>query len=244
MIKVFDTEEQLAVAVAKEMSLQLENLPNPVFCLASGSTPANTYKKFTENIENFKHMDKLKFVGLDEWVGVARQVEGSCYQMLHQDLFQYLSLKEEQVVFFDAVSNNLKGECNRIDTFIQNNPITFSLMGVGMNGHIGLNEPGSTVKNHSSIVPLSDTTKLVAKKYFPKEQVLTEGITLGLQQIINSKKVAVVITGSHKKEVVKRILEERDAKLPVQYLLGYQHIDFYIDNDAFALVDKTLIEEY
>lgn len=236
MIKIFETEDILAQTLALEMSMQLKQLQHPVFCLASGSTPAKTYKKFIEIKENEKEISKLKFVGLDEWVGVPRSVDGSCFQMLHNDLFQYLPINQEQVVFFEADCNDLETEGKRIDDFVKNNPITFSLMGVGMNGHIGLNEPGEPKRNYCSVVPLSDTTKKVAKKYFAKEQILFEGITLGLQQIINSKKVTVVITGANKKEIVRQIFEDKNAKLPVQELLGYDHIDFYLDKEAYSLV--------
>lgn len=238
MIKIFNTDEELAKAVASEMNEQLEIVKHPVFCLAAGSTPAKIYKTFVNKNKFNDKIAKLKFVGLDEWVGIDSLTDGSCYQMLNQDLFQYLPLKKEQVVFFNTVQTDLTEECNRVDSFIEKNPITFSLMGVGMNGHIGLNEPGQSIKDYSSIVPLSDTTKKVAQKYFGESQVLTDGITLGLQQIINSKRVVVVITGLHKKEIVKKILENKEAQLPAQALLGYDHIDFYLDRDAVSLMNE------
>lgn len=244
MLKIFDTEEELARVLSLEMLSQLKSENNPIFCLASGSTPAKTYKKFVENAEVKQYIEKLKFVGLDEWVGIHRDVDGSCYQMLHKDLFQYLSLTDGQIEFFDAVNDDLEKECKRIDAYINENPITFSLMGVGMNGHIGLNEPGEKVKNFSSVVPLSETTKTVAQKYFENGQVLTDGITLGLQQIMNSKRVVVVITGAHKKEIVKKIFEERTTKLPVQELLGQENIDFYLDKEAFSLVKEESVKEF
>lgn len=243
MIKIFDTEEEIAKAVACEMSEQIDNIKDPVFCLAAGSTPAKTYKEFIERDGANKNIAKLKFVGLDEWVGIDRLIDGSCYQMLNRDLFQYLPLKKEQVVFFNTINTDLIKECNRIDSFIEKTPITFSLMGVGMNGHIGLNEPGQVVKDYSSIVPLSPTTKKVGQKYFGKSQVLTDGVTLGLKQIINSKRVIVVITGIHKREIVKKIFENQEEKLPVQMLLGYEHIDFYLDKNAVSLVNEELIKE-
>lgn len=238
MIRIFESEEELAEAIAFEMKEQLETKENPVFCLASGSTPGKSYQKFArENVGNEK-LEKLKFVSLDEWVGIKWTTNGSCYQMLERDLFQYLPLKKEQIIFFETWDGDLNKECKRIDTFIQENPITFSLMGVGMNGHIGLNEPGSQVKNHSSVVPLSDTTQKVARKYFTEPLVFEEGITIGLQQIIDSERVVVVITGSHKKEIVKEIIDNPDAALPAQKLLGYQHIDFFFDKEAAALLTQ------
>lgn len=239
MVKIFDTEEELAKVLSEEMAEQLKNEEHPVFCLAAGSTPAKTYRRFVEKEEIKEYLPKLRFVGLDEWVGVAREADGSCYQMLNQDLFQYLSLEDGQIQFFEAESGDLQKECERIDNYVKGHPITFSLMGVGMNGHIGLNEPGAEVRNYSSVVPLSETTKTVGQKYFEKGQVLTEGITLGLQQIMDSKRVVVVITGAHKKEMVKKLFEECTAdKMPVQELLGKDNIDFYLDKEAVSLAEN------
>lgn len=234
MIKIFETEE-LAEAVSLEMQIQLETKENPVFCLASGSTPAKCYQKFAEKCAEKRAIEKLKLVSLDEWVGVDSSMTGSCYQMLQRDLFQYLPLKEEQITFFQTLNCDLMKECERIDKFILENPITFSLMGVGMNGHIGLNEPGAPLKSFSSIVPLSDTTKRVAQKYFMKYLSLEKGITLSLQQIINSERVIVVITGAHKKEIAKEIMENAQADLPAQKLLGFDHIDFFLDKEAAGI---------
>lgn len=240
MLKVFDTEEQLAEKLAREMKEQLRAEENPVFCLASGSTPAQTYRRFAGDAETLQYIRKLKIVSLDEWVGVGREVDGSCYQMLYRDLFRYLPLEDDQICFFETLQENLEAECRRIDAYIQRHPITFSLMGVGMNGHIGLNEPGGAVKDHSSVVPLSETTKIIARKYFSQEQILEQGITLGLRQIMDSKRVVVVITGSHKQEIVKTIFQGgSDDRLPVQELLGRENIDFYLDKKAYLLAEDN-----
>lgn len=236
MLKIFKTEESLSKEVAKEMKSQVESLDNPVFCLASGSTPQKIYKVFSESSIDDKDLEKLKFVGLDEWVNVSKDIDGSCYQMLNKDLFKRINLKDEQIVFFETVDTDLAAECKRIDEFISNNPMTFTLMGVGMNGHIGLNEPGDLIKDCSSVVNLSDKTKEVAQKYFEKGQVLEQGITLGLQQILEAKRTIVVITGEHKKHIVKEIFVNKSANLPAQSLLGFEHIDFYIDESAAELL--------
>lgn len=235
VIKIFDSEEALALSIANEMKEQLKTKENPVFCLAAGSTASKCYKEFAKDYEEEK-IKRVSFVSLDEWIGISSDTKGSCYQMLHEDLFSRLPLSKEQIIFYDTVDTNLEEECERIDTYICNNPITFSLMGVGMNGHIGLNEPGTPILNHSSVVLLSDTTKSVSQKYFTKPTFVEQGITLGLQQIIDSERVIVVVTGAHKKEIVREIMENSVSKLPAQELLGFEHIDFYLDKEAAQLL--------
>lgn len=239
MIRIFDNEEEVANEIAREMKDRLFNDQHPVFCLASGSTPQKSYQKFSNDADIHSKIKRLHIVSLDEWVGIDKSSEGSCYQMLNQDLFSQISLDGSQIEFFNGTSPDIEQECLRMDRFIEQHPITFSLMGVGMNGHIGLNEPGSPILNRSSVVELSEITKTVAQKYFHKQTELKQGITLGLEQIANSKRVVVVITGERKADIVKEILTNPDAQLPAQRLLGYEHIDFYLDAAAAKYIDQS-----
>lgn len=238
MVRIFDTEEALAKEIAQEMHGFL-NEENPVFCLASGSTPEKSYKVFSEIVSNGFSISNLKIVSLDEWVGISKESEGSCFQMLAKDLFNPVGLQDEQICFFDGTAKALKQECSKIDQFIDQNPISFSLMGVGMNGHIGLNEPGCEMIGHSSVVNLSKKTKEIAQKYFDSPTVLEKGLTIGLQQVIGSKRVIVAITGAHKAEIVKEIFSNSERALPVHELMGFEHIDFYLDKAAAQLLDKS-----
>lgn len=237
MLRIFDTEEELAQEIARLMLEHLAQDETPVFCLASGSTPQISYRKFAEQVGQEPGMKRLRVVSLDEWVGIDRSSEGSCYQMLNQDLFSLIPIESDRIEFFDGTQLDLQAECARIDRYIERYPITFSLMGVGMNGHIGLNEPGYPVLNHSSVVELSATTREVAQKYFDRPTALTQGITLGLGQVAASGRVIVAITGARKAGIVREILRNPDAKLPAQQLLGHGHIDFFLDKEAAAALD-------
>lgn len=232
MIRIFDSEDEVAYEIAKEMKAQLKDNEHPVFCLASGSTPQKSYRQFAELIDDDHSIRKLKIVSLDEWVGIERSSEGSCYQMLNHDLFSLVSIEDSQIEFFDGMSPDLQQECARIDRFIDEHPVTFSLMGVGMNGHIGLNEPSCLLLAQSSVVDLSETTKEVAQKYFQTPTDLKKGITLGLSQVANSKRVIVAITGERKADIAREIFTNPTARLPTQELCGYQHIDFFLDAEA------------
>ncbi|QHT63552.1 glucosamine-6-phosphate deaminase [Paenibacillus lycopersici] len=237
MIRIFETEAELARAIADEMLRNLTHEADPVFCLASGSTPQKSYREFADAVDPAGPIKSLRIVSLDEWVGIGRGSEGSCFQMMNADLFSLLPLDESRIVFYDGTKADLKAECERIDRFIERHPITFSLMGVGMNGHIGLNEPGCPVLNNSSVVELAETTRVVGQKYFKAGAKLEQGITLGLGQISASKRVVVAITGEHKAAIVREIFGNPQAKLPAQELLGFEHIDFFLDGAAAKYLD-------
>ncbi|MDN4527152.1 6-phosphogluconolactonase [Fictibacillus fluitans] len=231
MLKIFEKEEEVAEAIANVMAASLKE-DYPLFCLASGSTPQKSYQRFALQAKHTDNVRKLRIVSLDEWVGIEKESEGSCYQMLQRDLFSPAGIEPDQILFYDGMSDDLQQECEKIDAYIKEHPITFSLMGVGMNGHIGLNEPGTPLLDHSSVVDLSNETKTTAQKYFEEPATLTKGITLGLNQVIASKKVIVAITGRHKADIVKEIFNRPEAGLPAQELLHHDHIDFYLDTEA------------
>ncbi|MBH0156628.1 6-phosphogluconolactonase [Fictibacillus sp. 5RED26] len=243
MIKIFEDEQAITNQIAKEMKRHLLNDGKPVFCLASGTTPEKSYRQFATEVKDNSRLKDLRIVSLDEWVGINRTSEGSCYQMLNKDLFSPLELRDSQIEFFNGTASNLQNECHRIDQFIESNPITFSLMGVGMNGHIGLNEPGCPVLDHSNVVDLSEETKIVAQKYFNQTTSLDKGITLGLGQILKSKRVIVVMTGERKAQIAKEIIMNPKAQLPAQVLLGHGHIDFYLDREAAKWLDKETLNK-
>ena len=231
VIRIFESEAELAREIASEMLRGLSD-ERPVYCLASGSTPRNSYRKFVEGIDRNDRIKELRIVSLDEWVGIKRSSEGSCYQMLNEDLFSHLPLDDNRIVFFDGTKADMEQEGLRIDRYIEEHPITFSLMGVGMNGHIGLNEPGFPALDRSSVVDLSATTREVAQKYFRKPTALDKGITLGLGQIVRSRRVIVAVTGARKADIVREIFTCPEANLPAQQLLGHAHIDFFLDAQA------------
>ncbi len=243
MIKIFEDEQAITNQIVKEMEQHLLNNEKPVFCLASGTTPEKSYCQFAGETKDNSRLKDLRIVSLDEWVGIGRTSEGSCYQMLNKDLFSPLELRNSQIEFFNGTASNLQNECHRIDKFIENNPITFSLMGVGMNGHIGLNEPGCSVLDHSCVVDLSEKTKIVAQKYFNQPTLLEKGITLGLGQILKSKRVLVVMTSVRKAEIAKEIIMNPGAQLPAQVLLGHDHIDFYLDREAAKWIDEASLKK-
>jgi len=237
MIRIFENEKKAAQVIASEMAEVLKDEEYPLFCLAAGGTPRTSYQEFIKICKKDDLISKAEFIGLDEWVGVPSETVGSCYQMLDEDLFKHLPIDKEQIHFFDTMVADLEGECQKADEFLKKHKISYSLMGVGMNGHIGLNEPDALIKDYCSIVELSEITKDVAPKYFKEKVVLEEGITLGIKQIIDSKRVVVAIFGKHKASIVKKIIEENTTEdIPAKTFLGHSHIDFFLDEDAAGLL--------
>lgn len=206
---VLETSEQGAQAVVSRIAAVLRAKPDALLCLAAGhsSLPVFTLllKAQKDHTLDFTH---ARFVGLDEWLDVPPSCEGACCNFLRRSLFTPLGLREEQLCLFNPLCTDAQAECARVERFIEaRGGIDFLLLGIGMNGHLALNEPGERFSARTHAVALSDTTRTVAPKYFPQGTPMPErGITLGLANLIQAKQICLTIFGAHKRGVVERLL--------------------------------------
>jgi galactosamine-6-phosphate isomerase len=218
---------------------------NPVVCTASGDTPTGVYKKII-NIINKEHLNISDwiFIGLDEWIGMNGNDEGSCRYYLDQQLFQPLQVVDEKICFFDGRAKNLEAECERVENFIsQHGGIDIAILGLGMNGHIGMNEPGTSKYARSHVSELDVTTQQVGQKYFKNQQTLSRGITLGTASLLEARHIILLVSGNHKAGIVQQIIEgEISEQLPASLLRLHPELKIYLDMDAAANIMRPLNE--
>jgi glucosamine-6-phosphate isomerase len=133
---------------------------------------------------------------------------GSCQHYMYEKFFDPAGIRPDQITFFNAKANDLNAECKKVDNaIIANGSIDLIVVGIGMNGHLGLNEPGSSFRNYCHVVDLEDSTKSVAQKYFSNSTVLKQGITLGLRHITEAKTTIVIAGGEKKSQIIQKIIE-------------------------------------
>ena len=238
-IFVSETYELMSKQAADEVARIMRLRKYPLICPASGDSPASLYKELVERAGN-KQLSTSDwfFVGLDEWVGLNANDEGSCLYHLNAQLFHPLRIAEEKICFFDGRANDLKAECNKTEDFIlQHGGIDVAILGVGMNGHVGMNEPGTSANTFSHVIDLDTTTAQVGQKYFKKRQTLTQGITLGIASLLEAKNLIILISGKHKAEIAQKIIKsEISEKLPATLLRNHPSLNIYLDADAAATI--------
>ncbi|WP_270997700.1 glucosamine-6-phosphate deaminase [Listeria seeligeri] len=201
---VAETISQKIIEIVKEK-------PTSLICIAGGDTPLLTIEALIKaNQAGEVDFSKTQFVGLDEWVGLGRETKGSCIQTLYDAFFDRLeNVSSEQICFFDGQTADFEAECARVDAFIEAcGGIDFILLGIGLNGHIGFNEPFVPVDVNCHVVELDNVTKRVMSKYFDTDLPLTHGISLGMQQILTAKEIYLVATGEKKAEIVQQVIEK------------------------------------
>jgi len=234
-LKIFEDYQSLSEYTAEEILKQIESKPESVICLAAGDTPRLAYQLLAKKInENKTDMSKCRIIGLDEWVGIPPDNEGSCQYFLRHELLNRINISGSQVHLFNALSDDLAHECWIMDELIKvKNGLDLMVVGVGMNGHIGFNEPGVSFDLYSHVIDLDDTTQSVGQKYFKTKTSLQKGITLGLRHLTESGKAILIANGSKKSNVIKAIVDGPvDSGMPASVMKEHNNGWVVIDKEA------------
>ncbi|KFN92683.1 glucosamine-6-phosphate deaminase [Tetragenococcus muriaticus] len=199
------------------------------FGLATGSTPETMYSYMVSSDMDFS--DKVS-VNLDEYVGLDGNDEQSYRYFMNQHLFNHKPFKKTYVP--DGKAEDLDAECKRYDDVIADNPIDIQVLGIGQNGHIGFNEPGTSFDATTHVVELTESTVNANKRYFDKvEDVPTRALTMGIRSIMQSKKIILMAFGKAKADAVKGMLEgEVTEDLPASVLQNHNDVAVIIDEEA------------
>lgn len=236
-IIVANTYEDLSRRAADDVLQLLQSAQHPLLCPASGDTPAGLYKELVKRVRDQGiDITRWAYVALDEWVGMNGSEEGSCRYHLNQQLFHPLQVPEERICFFDGRANNLQQECEEVEAFIlMQGGIEVAVLGLGMNGHVGMNEPGTPATTRSHVTALDLITQQVGQKYFTRQQQLSQGITLGLQTILEARHLLLLVSGGRKATIVQKVLEEEvSEQLPASLLRRHPQLTVYLDKEAAA----------
>jgi galactosamine-6-phosphate isomerase len=166
--------------------------------------------------------------------------EGSCRHSLDEQLFTPLKIKADKICFFNGKAPDPDKESERVEQFIQKHGgIDVSVLGLGMNGHVGMNEPYTLPSLRSHIAKLDPVTQEVGQKYFKERQHLSEGITLGLATLLESKHIFLLVNGNRKSEIVKKVIEGNiTEEVPATILRRHTDLKIYLDADAAKLIQR------
>lgn len=200
-----------------------------VLGLATGSTPETLYKEMTTSDLDFSDMTS---VNLDEYVGLDGSDEQSYRFFMNDHLFNKKPFKETFVP--NGKAEDLEAECKRYDGVIAEHPLDLQVLGIGRNGHIGFNEPGTPFDVTTHVVELTESTIEANKRYFDKvEDVPTHALSMGIGSIMQSKKILLMAFGTDKADAIKGMIDgEVTVDLPASVLQNHDDVTVIIDEDA------------
>ncbi len=202
-----------------------------VLGLATGSTPETLYQQMRNSSLDFS---AITSINLDEYVGLSGTDSQSYRHFMNEKLFNKKSFKETFVP--NGKAEDLAAECQRYDQIIAEYPIDIQILGIGRNGHIGFNEPGTPFTTTTHIVQLTESTIEANKRYFDKnENVPTHAISMGIQSIMQSKQIILMAYGAEKAEAIKGLINGPiTERVPASCLQKHQNVTVILDAAAAA----------
>ena len=242
MFKVFIVKDYEAVS-KKAFEVMKDYLkPGKVLGLATGSSPVGLYKNMIkDHQENGTSYAEITTFNLDEYVGLAKNHSQSYYTFMHEQLFNHIDIKEENVHIPSGLGD-LEKNCQEYDAMVAKTPVDIQLLGIGSNGHIAFNEPGTSFEAGTHVTGLTESTIHDNSRFFDPlgEKVPTQACTMGLKTIMKAKNILLVANGANKAKAIKGLLEGPVTEdCPASILQRHPNVTVVIDEAASTLLEKT-----
>lgn len=232
VIKCKDKQEvaEKAYAAMKELIL---SKPNAVLGLATGSSPIGLYEEMVKDYKagNVSYKDVISF-NLDEYVGIPKDHSESYYTFMHKNLFDYIDIQEANV---HLPYGSTQADCDAYEKAMSNYQIDLQVLGIGRNGHIGFNEPGTSFDSLTHIVDLDEKTIEDNARFFDNDMSLVpkHAISMGIATIMKSKKIVLVAMGENKADAIAAMVNgPKTESLPASALQDHDDVLIFVDEAA------------
>ena len=226
-INVADYDE-LSEQAAQLVVSQLCMKPDSVLGVATGGTPIGMYTRLVKRYRsgNLSFKSAITF-NLDEYVGVRQEEPESYHFYMTQHFYQYINLPESNRNIPNGMAADLTVECERYESAIATSGgIDLQVIGIGQNGHIGFNEPGTSYHSKTHVIELADSTRKVNAKYFPAgKEVPERAITMGIQTIMKARHIILLAYGEEKREALNQLKNgSRTEAFPASCLHAHPNV--------------------
>ena len=235
-----DNYEEMSRIAAEKVIEKIKEKPNAVLGLATGSTPEGLYKLLIE--DHKKHYTSYRYVktvNLDEYVGLDKDDKNSYFTFMREKLFNHIDVNLDNTNVPDGTAANMEEEAIRYEKYIHEiGGVDLQILGIGHNGHIGFNEPGTSFKSTTHLIKLAERTREANARYFNSmDEVPTEAITMGIQSIMDSKEIILLVSGASKAEALKNLVYgEITEDFPASVLRLHNKVTIIADQDALQLI--------
>ncbi|TVP88321.1 MAG: glucosamine-6-phosphate deaminase [Alkalicoccus sp.] len=209
-----------------------------VLGLATGGTPVGMYDHLIKAVQNKQaDVSHLHTVNLDEYIGLSTCDPNSYYMFMKEKLFGPLGLPEDKVHLPHGDAENPQAEGKRYEDLIQSlGGVDLQVLGIGKNGHIGFNEPGSEMDGRTSVVQLASSTVEANARFFEnEEEVPKTAITMGIGTILEAGEILLLASGKNKAHAVKCMIEgEVTSYCPASALQKHPKVTVVADREALS----------
>lgn len=234
--KNYDEMSEKAFEIVKEVVV---NNKNAVLGLATGSTPLGLYAEMIkDHKENGTSYKDVKTLNLDEYAGLGITSDQSYVYFMRENLFKHIDIDLNNTHIENGKAVNRELECKNYNELIEELPRDLQILGIGSNGHIAFNEPGTAFDSETHIVDLTESTIKDNSRLFERiEDVPRQAFTMGLKNIMHAKRIVVLASGANKAKAVYGMLKGPVTEtLPASVLQLHPDCTLIVDEAAYSLM--------
>ena len=236
---VVENYQQIGVQGARIIADVIKSKPNCVLGLATGTSPIGIYQNLIEMCNNgeISFVD-VKTVNLDEYVGLDGNHNQSYRYFMDANLFNHVDINKSNTFVPNGVADDLPTECQRYTNLVNSLTQDMQLLGIGSNGHIAFNEPGTPFDSTTHVVNLTQNTIKDNSRLFEDiSQVPTKALTMGIANIMNAKSILIVANGKNKAQAVFDMVKGAvTPHCPASILQNHPNVTVIVDKDAASLL--------
>lgn len=223
----FDSYESLSNRAALILLAAVRSNPRLVLGLPTGRTPIGMYARVVSECRREYHCFRdVTTFNLDEYVGIPRTHPASYHSFMRQHLFDSVDIDPSNMHIPDGMAEDPERECRAYESQIrQLDRLDLTFLGIGHNGHIGFNEPGTPFDSRTRVVTLTESTRKANASFFEDGPVPTHAITMGIATILESKEIVLLVAGSGKEQAIARLRSgARDESFPASALWTHGNV--------------------
>ncbi len=228
--------DEVSLEAFKVMKEVLDSEEKPVLGLATGSTPVGLYKNMIKDHKDTGRSYKNIFTfNLDEYVGLPKTHEQSYWTFMHENLFNYLDCPEENIHVPSGEGEDPQKNADEYEEELKKHTVSIQVLGIGSDGHIAFNEPGTPFDSLTHLADLTQQTINDNARFFEGDitKVPTKAVTMGLGSIMRSKKIILIATGANKADAVYGMLKgEKTIDCPASILQDHADVTVIMDEAA------------
>ena len=236
---IIDSEENLAKKAAQRYVELIGNNPKAIIGGATGSTPLGLYAELVKlNKEGKISFKDVKSFNLDEYVGLDGTHDQSYRYFMNHNLFDHIDIDINNTRVPDGINTEIAAAYDK--EIEAAGGIDLQLLGIGVDGHIGFNEPGTPWDSVTHVVELTQNTREVNSRFFASlDEVPTHAVTMGIKTVMNARAIILMAIGKSKAEIVKKFIEGPvDPEVPASILQLHPFVEVYLDPEAASLLEK------
>ncbi len=226
--------QSMSIKGSRVLIESIRQKPKALLCIATGGSPEGMYAEITRRVTAEPEITSgIRLLALDEWYGIPSDHPATCSSFIRQNVSRPWLISEDRLVLFNSAADNPESECRRINGLLEKNgPIDLCILGIGRNGHLGLNEPGSGKYDHTRVVELAQSSTL-HPMLKDTGAAVSRGMTLGIADILNSREILILITGFGKIDAYNAFMEKANPdEWPASFLWEHDNVNCIVDDSS------------